>query len=214
MTGLKTIYKLESDFVSDFMPIILGGLVGSGRKISYHCEVPRFSHNNHSDIILIMNKKVLVIEFKLSDYKGLLNQLSPQNKIRTIGILNRRIKKDKPLQYSLFEYTGQDSEIDRIIQSILKIEWTDIYNSELASIYYWGYLNEENDFNGGLRNCNRLSFFQLYKRAIENLMEFYGTPDFYLIYRVLGFYSKATAMKHYKELIKENKVIRLKKLLI
>lgn len=197
-------YKLEAEFCEEIMPLILGGLIDGRTKINAQAEVPRFSGNNHMDMILIARQQVMGIELKLGDLHGLRNQCGFIDHIPIIGLINKTLSEEEKKHNAwIFGYTGRDSELENIIDRIRTLIWTSIYESNLAGIYYWGYLGEPSNIKGGFANCKRISFFQLYTRAIQNLMIKYGRIDFYTVYRILGYYSVSTAKKYYKEALKQ-----------
>jgi len=197
-------YKTENEMVKDLMPAILGALVP--RNVKCFAEVPRYSGNDHTDIMLIdfTQKSVFAIEFKLNGPKSLNQQVEyNRNRFQCIGIINA-IPKDKDKHYFLYPFTGGDMQLDRICNTLRNRRWSNINENNIAGLYYWGYLNDETCFDAGHKSCSRLSMFQLYKKAVFNLLETYKWQmDFYLVYKTLGFYSVSTAKKYYREVIKE-----------
>lgn len=200
-------YNSENEMILDLMPAILGSLIP--RKIKCFPEVPRYSGNDHTDIMLIdqTKKAVLALEFKLNGPKGL-NQQVEYNRQRfdCFGIINTELR-EKEKFYWLHSYTGADEQLDMICRRIGHRRWTNINDSNVAGIYYWGYLNDASCFDAGHKNCKRLSMFQLYKKAIYNLQVFYDWKlDFYLVYKSLGFYSISVAKKYFNEVHNHNTI--------
>ncbi len=198
-------YKKESEFCKDVTELILGALIGIRKNVKCLAEVPRYSHNDHVDILLLdyHKKEGILIEYKLKDWKGLHNQVRSNKNlgIRSIGIINGVRNQEA----CIHNYTGLDYEIEKICDDIcgVKSYWTDIYHNDKMNLYYWGYMNSESDLNGGLANCKRISQYQLYEMAVKNLLLRYGSDlDFYLVYRALGCYSYPTARKHYRNAVR------------
>lgn len=153
-------YKTENEMVIDLMPVIMGALIP--REIKCYAEVPRYSGNDHADIILIDQKKkaVFAIEFKLDGPKSLNQQVEyNRRRFKCIGIINA-VPKDKNKHYFLYPYTGSDNELERICVCLTRQNWSNINESDIAGIYYWGYLNDVSCFDAGHKNCKRLSMFQ------------------------------------------------------
>lgn len=201
-------YQTEAEFVKDLMPLIMGGLIDGKTQIGCFAEVPRSPYNNHSDILLVANKEVLIIEFKLDNYWGLQTQIGAtfyngSRELKKIGIINKKLN-EKENNPRILQYTGLDTEIDKIIQFIHRLEWTSILHNTFASIYYWAYLKSKNNFNGGIQSGERISFYEVYMLAIKHLLEAYPGIDFYVVYSVLGFYSESVARKYYNAVIKKN----------
>jgi hypothetical protein len=142
----------------------------------------------------------------------------------TIGIINSGIsdkykkiaKKDR-----IFTYTGKDSEAEAINDFINGRYYSsysgkkehrkylefgdDQHASKRVMVYWWGYMKAASSLEGGLRNCKRLSYFQLYKQAIVNLQEQYNWRlDEYLVFNVLGFYSLAQSKIYFKDVMEEH----------
>lgn len=189
-------YKTENEMILDLMPAILGALIP--RRVKCYAEVPRYSGNDHTDIVLIdvKMKSVFALEFKLNGPKGLNQQVEyNRQRFQCIGIINA-VPKDKNKHFCLYPFTGDDMQLDCICNTLSHRKWSNINESDIAGIYYWGYLNDESCFDAGHAHCNRLSMFQLYKKAIYNLQAFYNWKlDFYLVYKSLGFYSVSVAKK-------------------
>lgn len=171
-------------------------------------EVPRSSGNNHSDMLFILdNGTMFTVEYKLNSLKSLINQITHNH--YSIGILNSKVDKTQYFieSYRVFGYTGEDKQLEAIssfIKNENRIYGCTHYKSSLYSVYWWGYKNENSSLEGGLKNTKRISFFELYKKAIQNLQAEYSYRlDFYLVYKVLGFYEVATAKAHYKDAMKE-----------
>jgi len=197
-------YSTENEMILDLMPAILGSLVP--RKIRCFAEVPRYSGNDHTDIMLIddVKKAVFAIEFKLNGPKSLNQQVEYNwRRFACIGIINA-VPKDKEKHYWLYPYTGDDSQLERICSKLRNLSWCSINESDIAGIYYWGYLKEQSCFDAGHSHCKRISLFQLYRKAVINIQEFYNWKlDFYLVYKALGYYAVSTAKMHYNAAISE-----------
>lgn len=167
-------------------------------------EVPRQSGNDHLDMLFIKeNGSIFGVEYKLADINGLIRQV--QGYSHVIGIINRPLKTEKPL-YDIFQFTGKDWEIEKIAEYLIGRHPFGIkhYETDLLSVYWWGYLNEVSSLEGGLKNCQRKSFFQVYKQAIKNLQDHYQWKlDLYAVYRILGFYQLSTTRKYFKEVMQE-----------
>jgi len=193
-------YKSEVEMCKDVTKIISGILIPT--KHRFIPEVPRNYGNDHSDMLFICNNgNMFIVEYKLKDLKGLVKQVDRQNPY-CIGILNRKIKNNENM-YRIFSFTGEDSEIERLAYVIDHRNFgRDMFYNNTLSVYWWGYRNSDSSFEGGYANCKRLSFYELYKQAIFNLQEEYKwNLDFYLVYNILGFYSKSVALKYYKQIM-------------
>ena len=176
-------------------------------------EVPRSSHNNHSDMLfLLRNGRMFIVEYKLNNPMELLRQVMNQN--NAIGIVNGRLSTKFLNEYKhkpIFSYTGQDWEIERIAKHIInyegKINGQDYRKTNsrysVEPTYYWGYKYSESSLYGGFKTGKRTSFYELYKQAILNLQEHYMWKlDFYLIHSILGFYEISTARKHFNDVMR------------
>ena len=193
-------FKLESDFALEIYKIIKSHFITIKANIQIIAEVPRFSHNNHMDMLLIdrKNKRLLGIEFKLNSYESLKKQVK-FNPLNTFGILNGKIKESSQI---IFPYTGKDVEIETLLRCIgYMYLWSSIYDKINNQVYWWGYLDYVSEINPGIQTGQRESFFEVYQRAVKNFYKKYG-GDFYLANSVLrGCYCESTAKKHYKEAI-------------
>lgn len=216
----KTKYKSEVDMCKDLTRLISGMIAPTRHK--YIPEVPRSSHNNHSDMLFIKNNGLMfVVEYKLAGSKDLMAQIQYKN--YKIGILNQKIDRfemDNISYYSynrLFEYTGEDYQLEKISmflnglhrnrhETIIKGSpfGYERYKEDELMIYWWSYKHSKSSLLGGIQNGKRESFFEVYIRAIVNMQRYYHTHlDFDLVYSVLGFYGKANARKHYNDAMKE-----------
>ena len=204
MKVTKQKFKTEVEMCRYITPRISGLLIP--RKHKFVPEVPRFSHNNHADMLFIMDDgSMFVVEYKLSGWHELYLQ-TRKSSIPTIGIINANARKNNDMFRSRITpwIYGSDSEIERLHGMICECFGNQHPNHLTGSgneaVYYWGYLKAKSSLDGGIKTGKRLSYFELYKRAICNLQEFYSWKlDFYLVYRVLGVYSVSVAKKHYKE---------------
>ena len=204
-------YNSEIEMCKDVTELISGILIP--RRHKYIPEVPRCSGNDHADMLFLFDTgNMFVVEYNLSNPRELLRQVMINN--FTIGIVNQKVKKEfyetrtTWHQHQIFSYTGEDWEIEKINDKINgRYEFGHNHNKRIGGIeavYYWGYKKTHSSLNGGIKTGKRLSFYELYKQAIVNLQEEYNWQlDFYLIYKVLGFYEASTAKKHYKDAMKE-----------
>jgi len=203
----------------DVTELISGILIP--RRHRHIPEVPRCSGNNHADMLFLFNTgNMFVVEYKLNNPAELLKQVMLNN--FTIGIVNQKVKKEfydnreTWYRHQIFSYTGEDWELEKINDRInWKYEFGSNHNKNIGgieTIYYWGYRNTNSSLNGGIRSGKRLSLYELYRQAIINLQEEYNWQlNFYLIYKVLGFYAANTAKTHYKEAMKLKRFKRTKK---
>jgi len=199
-------YKTENEMCKDITTLIGGLLIGLC-EFQYIPEVPRFSHNNHFDMLLIdrTNRQVLAIEYKLSDINSLINQCW-RGSINKMGIINRQLKPNKHLEkVKIFSFIGFDNEIEIINEHLLSHwSWTKVFGNPLANVYWYGYIDKISSLDGGFKNGDRISFFQLYKTAIKNLQIMSDWKlNFDIIYEILGSYSISIALKYFKEVTKE-----------
>lgn len=209
--------KFSSEFeMCKAVTIILSGLLLPIRH-KHIPEVPRSSQNNHADMLFLLNNgKMFIVEYKLRNPMDLLRQVNNHYRgTMAIGIVNQNLSKDFKNKYEykpIFSYTGQDWEIEKISKYIFDDKGkvcigTDYrktqYRYDTAPIYYWGYKKMDSSFIGGLKTCKRLSFYQLYIMAVQNLQSHYNWElDFYLVHNILGFYEISTAKKHFDTAMK------------
>jgi hypothetical protein len=199
-------YKSENDFVIDVCKVLKGHFISDDRDVQIVSEVPRYAYMNHYDILLIdrTNKLLLGLEFKLK-YTSLLKKQINGSPIKCLGIINY---KSENKGNNIFEFTGKDEELE-IICYILnnRNKWNSI-NVDYSGVYWWGYLKESDNFNGGIVRGKRLSLYMVYRKAIKNLIDCYGKMDFYIVYNILrGFYSESVAYKHYNYVLKNYNII-------
>ena len=206
-------FSSEFEMCKHVTGIISGLLVPIKHK--HIPEVPRASHNNHADMLFLLNSGTMfIVEYKLNNPFALLQQV--QFNDMAIGIVNQNVTKEfyekyrNNRSYRIFSYTGKDSEIEKIFNWLInKNYFSDkkkkkIYGNHyktgkgIEAIYYWGYKKAGSSFVGGLKNCKRLSLYQLYIQAVQNLQGHYNWQlDFYLVHSVLRFYAPTTAKKHF-----------------
>lgn len=170
-------------------------------------EPPKsYGSNYNADMLFIKdNGSMFLVEYKLTDLKGLARQVQAVGD-PIIGIINRdRI----PDHYygNIFPFTGQDREIEKL-DSLLNhrnFPFGKHYTrSKLFTVYWWGYKNYVSSLKGGFKNGNRLPFHELYKKAITNLQAEYSWKlDEYLVYSVLGNYEFNTMKKYFKQVMKK-----------
>lgn len=207
----------ENEYAKECIIQILGMLTGERTQLQVISEVPRFCGNNHTDLLIIDRKKkeMLQFEFKLNNIWDLLLQCrgtEAQTGIKTIGLLNtfRKTQKREKLEGKFHHWhmlqlcldKPQDYHGDRLF-NILRSQnfWTPYNQSSNGMVYWYGYMGHK-DFDiedAGKANADRLSFYQLYQRAIKNIYR--CDIDFDLIYNLLGVYGKPTAKKHHDEAI-------------
>ena len=71
-------------------------------------------------------------------------------------------------------------------------------------IYYWAYLNNKNNFSGGLQSGGRTGFAAVYRQAVKNLLLIHGSLDFMIVNAVLRpGYSLAVSKKYFNQAKKE-----------
>ncbi len=196
-------FKTEVEFCEHTTKILLGLLVGSGRKTICIPETPKgYFSNDQVDMLLldVKNQEYLMVEYKLSGLKQLQKQIGSQG---CIGIIN--IDGAKVPGYGIFGYTGKDAEIGRLDRAGVnnRHNWISIYYG-FGMVYYWAYRHNKDDFKGGITGGNRTGFAAVYRQAIRNLHKHYGKLDFMLTHAALqSGYGVATSKKHYRDAIKE-----------
>ncbi len=196
-------FKKESDFCEHVTKILLGLLVGTGRKTICIPEVPHgYFSNEQVDMLLLDTKKqeYLMIEYKLSDLRGLEKQVVHLG--RAIGIINSNPQGEK--SYGIFGYTGEDSQIERIDRFGVgsKYHWNSIYDG-FGMVYWWAYKHNQDNFLGGITGGDRIGFAEVYRQAIRNLHKEYGRLDFLLTHATLrSGYGIATSKKYYRQVVK------------
>lgn len=194
-------FKTELEFCVKTTEVVLGLLVGSGRKIIAVPEVPwSYFSNEQFDMLLldIRNLQYLMIEYKLNDLCSLEYQVKRLG-AAAIGIINTDTKTNNR---SIFGYTGLDRQIERmgdIKQGInWKFRWASIYNG-IGMMYYWAYKNNQSNLLGGKTGGGRAGFAAVYRQAIANLHAQYGSLDFMITHCVLqSGYSLSASRKHYR----------------
>jgi len=211
-------YKSENQFCIDITKQMIG-LIWYGQQLLCVPEVPKgFFSNDHTDMLIIdkLNKKMIAIEYKLKDLDGLLEQVSTNRCVRTIGIINRNIPVEHARNDRVFGVTGHDYQWELMHEEIIKgtgsnipmyMIWTTIYESSWARIYWYAYLHNESNFSGGLKNSGSPTFYHVYIRAIQNLQKEYNYKLDFLICNAMfdiG-YSEGVAKKYYKRAMKEIK---------
>lgn len=196
-------FKSEVEMCRELTEMISGILIPTRHK--FIPEVPRGYGNDHLDMLFIKdNGGVFGVEYKLGNAKKLNRQVSRNDHV--IGILNQPFDHENFRYSRLFQFTGQDWEIEKIAQFINGRRKFDRHHSssDLLSVYWWGFQNTESSLEGGLANCKRISFFEVYKNAIKNLQEKYDWKlDEYVIYRILGTYAISSVKKYFKQVLEE-----------
>ena len=199
-------FKKESEFCEHVTKILLGLLVGEGRNTICVPEVPfGYFSNEQFDMLLLdtKNQEYLMVEYKLNDLRGLKAQVA--NLSRAIGIINSNARHDTI--YSIFCYTGKDSQIERINKFGVgsRYHWNSIYDS-FGMVYYWAYKHNKDDFNGGITGGNRVGFAAVYQQAIINLHKEYGRLDFLITHATLrSGYGISTSKKYYRQVVSAKK---------
>jgi len=194
-------YKTEKEFCEETTKLLIGLLIPD-RKVIAVPEVPWgcFSNEQFDMMLLdVKNQEYLMIEYKLNGLDHLEHQVSRlQN---AIGIINTKLQKES---YSLFGYTGEDEQIERINKYGVgyKYRWNSIYHG-FGMVYYWAFKDNKSDFSGGITGGGRMGFAAMYKQAIRNLHKKYGKLDFMITHAVLqSKYSVGTSRKYYRQAIK------------
>jgi len=211
-------YNTEAEMCEDVTKLILTLLIGNRDHVGAYAEMPRSSHNNHTDMVLVdyQSKEVIGIEYKLSGLRALYDQVKFDKwdrnyGITKIGILNSEERKSSVdteihSEAYVYRYTGKDSQIEAFTDVFCNprgySRWTSIFRSEMANLYYWGNMGKESNFSGGFKSGNRISLYELYMEAIRNIRKEYPCADFYIIYRILGIYSISQAKKYYHMVLK------------
>lgn len=183
--------------------MLIGGILTGICKFQHIPEVPRFSHMNHLDMLLINRSArcMLAVEYKLKNIKSLKYQCNG-NAIKTIGIINKAIPLPEKVDNGvIYGFTGTDRELE-LIGGCLRYRWswTKLRGNCRAYVYWFGYMNSLSSINGGFQYGKRTTFFQLYKIAIKNLqIKYKWTLDFDIVYEILGSYSPLVAKKYFNQ---------------
>jgi len=201
----------ENEYAVEITKLLIGGW--HPQIVNAYSEVPRFSHNDHMDLLLICPKKkeMLSIEFKLNNVKLLLKQIEKGralSHVDTIGITpTKSIKDSKYVRFDLYRIRTDfpDKELEYAIIKIGRMRWTSIYRSKKAMMYWYSYKNMDNSFSTvGAKGGKRESFFEVYKRAIKNLHNELGDKmSFQIAHGLFGSYSESVAKKHYNSALSE-----------
>ena len=195
-------FRTEEEFSRHIVPLLLGAMVGSGRKVISIPEAPwGYFSNEQVDILLldVKNKEYMYLELKLSDRSSLSRQLRRLG--NCIGIINTKCSDE---YNTIFSYTGKDSELERIIEKGLEYtpHWRSIYVG-FGMIYYWAYKDEPSRFNGGRIGGAREKFANVYMKAIENLHKEHPHLNFMITHAALANgYSVSVSKKYYRKVIK------------
>jgi len=197
-------FKIESEFCESVMPIIFSFW---GKDVKYLQAIPEapknYYSNDHIDMIVLNRKKMELfgIEFKLNDLKGLKRQVHMTlYTLNTIGIINRKQKDKDPRIFSIYDSKEDDIEINRLRKHLLKPKsYKSIFTTRFGMVYWWGYLNVESSFAGGLAKAKRPTFHHLYITAIMNLQKYYKNKlDQREVFAILGCYSPVSFNKYYE----------------
>ena len=210
MGEVKKRFKSEERFAAYTIPLILGGMIPT--KYKALAEVPRSSHNNHADLLVIQpGRKVMrFVEFKLRGGKDLQRQVNRTRHatgIHTMGILNQvqdrvystREQRDGPI---VGLRTFSDAETDRLIQTVNNpYRWTSIYDSGFAMMLWYASLSMDSNYAGaGARDVKRESLYVWFRRAVRNLnytLEGHATLDVVAM-MFKGVYSLSSVRRHRK----------------
>lgn len=200
---------------------ILSGLFIPNRHV-YIPEVPRDSHNDHTDLLVIFpdSRQMLNIEFKMGYIREHLAQILRDERvtgIRSLGINSQKWQVEKYGTLPIFNLENEISVelLNTFIFSYFgEIKGTHFQHTPISRLYWWGYVGEwaENNFfpcqleGTGKRNTERLSLYQLFEAACMNIFRHNrGVLDFDLLYPVLGVYAESTARKHYRDAVRKFK---------
>lgn len=224
-TPEKIKFRYEVDMCKHVTEVISGILIPT--KHRFFAEVPRNANNDHADMLFVLdNGRMFIVEYKLNNPKILMGQVKRSD--FAFGIINQEMKKKNfGFDYSdgqIIPYTGADIDCERIADKVLgsvrpwKMDNKRYYpfgstrfDYSTLSVYWWGYMHEKSDINGGIKSGKRISFYRLYIRAIKNLQKHYDYKlDFDLTWSMLRFYGRGTALKHYKQAMGELELEREK----
>ena len=195
-------FKKEVDFCKHITPLISTAI---NKKHKFIPEVPRFSNNNHADMLFMLsNGTMFIVEYKLNNSKKLLEQVNKTT--FGLGIVNQKQEQKSFYNRKVFGYTGSNDELEILKQAVRYKCCSKPLITELQRVYFWGYRNTKSSLEGGIQHGKRLSFYQLYRQAIFNLQEEYKwVLDFKLVFILLGIYARSQAQKHYKYVIDNKK---------
>jgi len=201
----------ENEYATRITECLLGGW--KPEEVKAYSEVPRFSNNNHMDLLMIYPKKeeMIAIEFKTNSPKDLFMQVYRNSStvgIDTVGICPKEVSQENKLTRHKFIKLSKelpDGELCNAVSEIGNMYWTSIFRPGMAMMYWYSYKNKPSDFsNVGKKNCTRESFFQVYRRAIKNLHRELGDRiSFTIAYGLFRGYSKSTAKQHYRKALSE-----------
>lgn len=192
--------------------LIVGGLIDT--DIHHFQTVPEapkdYFSNHHVDMVIIdrINRKFMMIEYKLNNTNALANQLANRAGSRVMGIINSIPRSKFP---DIFPYDGSDRMLGIILNATRQwinfptSYWNSIY-SGFGMIYWWGYVNQPSSLEGGTGiNDERPTFHHLFKRAVTNLQNSYGwklkETEVLAILKGAG-YGESTMVKHYRTAMK------------
>lgn len=206
----KLKFKKEADFCLHVMHRVHHELKRRHPRTNYQIipEVPRGWHNNHADILIIdRNRKYMVVlEFKLSGWKKLVKQCR-SIPLGAFGVVNTdtpdftspEFRNTPWARAPICSYTDDESGINNLMCLLSKrYRWSPAFTHCEGTIYWFAYENTQSSLLGGLQHGERESFYQVYRRAIRNLVAHYPCLDFEMVFKILGYYSESTARKHYK----------------
>jgi len=209
----------ENEYAKEIIPAI-GGILTMFEE--YHIfvpEAPRASHNDHTDLLVILtkSKQMFNIEFKrgkIKEHRIQVERTERKTGIRTYG-LNPELKAPREHLYN-FDY---EIDIDKFVNNITcygrhgQVDVTPWYQSAISRLYWFGYQDrwcQSNFFPAvlesvGAKNADRLSLYQLFRKAcLQIFAEQRMIVGFDIIYPVLGYgaYTESVAKKHYRDAVK------------
>jgi len=203
-------FKTEVDMCEEVTQLIVGGLIDT--ETHYFQTIPEapkahFS-NDHVDMLIIdrETRQYLMIEYKLSDAKGLANQLA----FPIIGVINSIPRKP---YHNMFPYDGSDRLLEILLratrQKNINSHWQPIYGG-WGMVYWWGYHGVESSLKGGTGfGEKRPTFHHLYIQAIVSLQNAYewklGRDEVLAIFSGIG-YGESTMIKHYRTALKSRPI--------
>ncbi len=208
----KKRFKTENEFALYTIPLILGGIIPTEYKAI--AEVPRSSHSDHADLLVIKPKYKIMrfVEFKLSDKKKLNAQIKRTERntgIKTIGIINREHENNKTLygDQIIGLNTFSDQEVDWLCTIFSSnYYWTSIYDSAYAMMYWYASLSMDTEFNNaGAKNADCETLYIYFRRAVKNLNYMLkGNIHIDIVMGMFrGIYALSSAQKHMTAALKK-----------
>ena len=182
----------ENEFVKDFMPIIMGTMIGRSNHVIAIPEVPYSYYSNEQIDMMVLDvqyKRFMLFEFKIGNIEKLKKQIMRSNLV-CFGIIKSKKQFIHPRIFS-------DKESLRLSQVMLsKTSWNYIWESNVGFVYWWAYKNNESSFDGGRLSGSRDNFNTLYGKAIKNILIENPNLTHNEIYKMFGvFYSYSSSIK-------------------